>query len=150
MSLLSFFSLRYTTRRVTLTAFFSLLCVCYCILSYMIAEIRRCSSRPLCSPSWSCYGWSCLTSMCSPRSVVILSFFLFFCGMNHVYFPAQLVSQEDLPSATFWTSRGHRCHPFLPPVSASIFVAHRVQHSRFLSIHASNFAIQRSRAFRYL
>ena len=30
-------------------------------------------------------------------------------------------SWEVLPSAIFWTSRGHRCRPFSPPVRAFIF-----------------------------
>ena len=34
----------------------------------------------------------------------------------------------------FWTSRGHRCRPFFPPVLPSIFIAHRVQHSHRSSI----------------
>ena len=42
------------------------------------------------------------------------SFFFFF--SHHFYVPAQLVG--DLPSAIFWTSRGHRCRPFSPPVRA--------------------------------
>ena len=38
-----------------------------------------------------------------------------------------------LPSATFWTRscRGHSCPSFPPPVHAFIFIAHRVQLSRF-------------------
>ena len=52
---------------------------------------------------------------------------------HHFYFPAQLVG-EVLPSAIFWTRRGHRCRPFFPPVRAFVFIAHRVQHSHCSSI----------------
>ena len=38
----------------------------------------------------------------------------------HFYFPALLVG-EVLPSTSFWTSRGHMCPPFSPPVRAFIF-----------------------------
>ena len=31
--------------------------------------------------------------------------------------------------SSFWTSRGHRCRPFSPPVLGSIYIAHRVQQS---------------------
>ena len=48
-------------------------------------------------------------------------------------FTFQLNWEEVLPSAIFWTSRGHRCCPF-PPVRGLIFIAHRVQHSRCSSI----------------
>ena len=43
----------------------------------------------------------------------------------------QLNSWEILPSMTFWTSRGHRCLPSPPPVRFFIFIAHRVQDSKF-------------------
>ena len=46
----------------------------------------------------------------------------------HFYFPAQLVG-GFLPSGIFWTSRGHRCRPFSPPVRASNF--YRAQGSAF-------------------
>ena len=37
--------------------------------------------------------------------------------------------------SSFWTSRGHRCRPFFPPVLAFIFfIAHRVQQSHCSSI----------------
>ena len=37
--------------------------------------------------------------------------------------------------SSFWTSRGHRCRPFFPPVLLpSIFIAHRVQQSHCSSI----------------
>lgn len=50
--------------------------------------------------------------------------------LSYSYFPAQLVSQEmSPPPPTFWTSRGHTCLPFFPPVRAFVYVAHRVQHS---------------------
>ena len=45
-----------------------------------------------------------------------------------------LADRVALPSAIFWTSRGHRCRPFPPPVRAFIFIAHRVQHSHRSSI----------------
>ena len=50
-------------------------------------------------------------------------YFLSFLYINrlNVYVPAQLVR-----GATFWTSRGHRCPPFSPPVHASIFIAHSI------------------------
>ena len=38
-----------------------------------------------------------------------------------LYFPVSRLG--DLPSANFWTSRGHRCRPFCPPVRAFIFTA---------------------------
>ena len=37
-----------------------------------------------------------------------------------IIFTFQLTSQEVLPSAIFWTSRGHRCRPF-PPARAFNF-----------------------------
>ena len=36
--------------------------------------------------------------------------------------------------SSFWTSRGHRCRPFSPPVLALNFIAHRVQQSHCSSI----------------
>ena len=39
------------------------------------------------------------------------------------------ISQEVLPSAIFWTSRCHRCHPFFPPVRAVIFLS-RIGYTR--------------------
>ena len=37
--------------------------------------------------------------------------------------------------SSFWTSRGHRCRPFSPPVlSPSVFIAHRVQQPHCSSI----------------
>ena len=36
--------------------------------------------------------------------------------------------------SSFWTSRGHRCRPFFPPVLAFNFIAHRVQQSPCSSI----------------
>ena len=37
--------------------------------------------------------------------------------------------------SSFWTSRGHRCRPFFPPVLAfNFFIAHRVQQSHCSSI----------------
>ena len=36
--------------------------------------------------------------------------------------------------SSFWTSRGHRCRPFSPPVLAFSFIAHRVQQSHCSSI----------------
>ena len=79
---------------------------------------------------------------------IFFSFFLFLV----IAFTLQLNSYEVLPSATFWTSRGHRFLPFSPPVLACIFSAHRVRHSHF-SIGcgrrvASNFTNSRFRAFR--
>ena len=71
------------------------------------------------------------------------SFFLFFVKA----FSFQLNSYEVLPSAIFWTSRGHRCRPLSPPVRAFIFIAHRVQHSRCSSIFIEC-CYCRSRAFR--
>ena len=54
-----------------------------------------------------------------------------------------------LSLSSFWTSRGHRCRPFFPPVLASIFIAHRVQQSHCSSIfHRVKIANSRSRAFR--
>ena len=59
-----------------------------------------------------------------------------------------------LPSAAFcWTSRGHTCLPFPPPVHAFMFRAHGVQHSRFSASYARRFLMflatnSRSRAFR--
>ena len=41
-----------------------------------------------------------------------------------ITFALQLNSKEFLPSATFWTTRGHRCLPFFPPGHASINIAH--------------------------
>ena len=37
---------------------------------------------------------------------------------NHHFSLPSSASLEDLPSATFWTSRGLRCHPFHPPAPA--------------------------------
>ena len=52
--------------------------------------------------------------------------------------------------SSFWTSRGHRCRPFSPPVLAFNFcIAHRVQQSQSLLVDfSSNVANSRSRAFR--
>ena len=52
--------------------------------------------------------------------------FFFFFFYHHFHFPAQLVV---LPSAIFWTSRGHRCRPFSPPARAFNF--HRAEGSAF-------------------
>ena len=43
------------------------------------------------------------------------------------FFPTLLLS-------SFWTSRGHRCRSFCPPVLAFNFIAHRVQQSHCSSI----------------
>ena len=48
--------------------------------------------------------------------------------------------------SSFWTSRGHRCRPFPPAISAFIFIAQRVQYLQRSSI-TSNFSHSRSRAF---
>ena len=64
----------------------------------------------------------------STRLFVLLLFFL---------------SSRSIPSSTrrsfserptAWTSRGHSCGSFFPPVHAFIYVAHGVQHSHRLSI----------------
>ena len=44
-------------------------------------------------------------------------------GLFIISFTFQLNSQEVLPSAIFWTSRGHRCHAFSPPVRVFIFIS---------------------------
>ena len=50
------------------------------------------------------------------------TFFFSSCFLDRLfYFPAQLVG-GFLPSAIFWTSRGHRCRPFSPPVRAFNFL----------------------------
>ena len=41
---------------------------------------------------------------------------------------------STLSLSSFWTSRGHRCHPFSSPVLAFNFVAHSVQQSHCSSI----------------
>ena len=48
---------------------------------------------------------------------------VFFCSFFHT---------QSLSS--FWTSRGHRCRPFFPPVLAFNFIAHRVQQPHCSSI----------------
>ena len=51
--------------------------------------------------------------------------------------------------SSFWTSRGHRCRPFSPPVLVFNFIAHRVQQSIPLLVHvSSSVAYSRSRVFR--
>ena len=71
-----------------------------------------------------------------PNPVIQLRPFLSF------FFPSLLLSSSTrrrfLPSATVWTSRGHWCRPFSPPVRAFIFIAHRVQHA-----HCSSILIER-------
>ena len=57
-----------------------------------------------------------------------------------IIFTLRLNSQQVLPSATSWTSRGHRCLPFSPPVHAFIFIAHRVQHFHSSVFHARRFS----------
>ena len=56
---------------------------------------------------------------------------------------AFFLSSRSIPSSTrrsfserptAWTSRGHSCGSFFPPVHAFIYVAHGVQHSHRLSI----------------
>ena len=74
------------------------------------------------------------------RPVIYMPFF-----KHHFHFPAHVVGGFTLP-VIFWTSHGHRCLPFAPPVRAFIFIAHR------FSIHtarrfSSNAANSRSRAF---
>ena len=49
--------------------------------------------------------------------------------------------------SSFWTSRGHRCRPFSPPVLAFICIALRVQQSPLLVDFLSSVANSRSRAF---
>ena len=73
-----------------------------------------------------------LPSSCdSCRGTVLCIYSLFFFYITCTF---QLNSSEVLPSATFWTSRVHRCRPFFPPVRAFNFIAHRVQHSHCSSI----------------
>ena len=59
-------------------------------------------------------NWSKLDFFFSER----VRFFLFFFNLTFTFQPS---SQEVLPSAIFWTSRGHRCRPFSSPVRAFIF-----------------------------
>ena len=59
---------------------------------------------------------------------------IFMILVSIITFTFQLNSWEALPSAIFWTSRGHRCRPFSPRYVPSIFIAHRVQHSHCSSI----------------
>ena len=47
---------------------------------------------------------------------------------------ASFFSCCTLVLSSFWTSRGHRCRPFSPPVLAFNFNAHRVQQSHCSSI----------------
>ena len=56
---------------------------------------------------------------------------------DEIPFTSQLNSQEVLPSAIFWTSRGHTCRPFLPPGTCLQFLLrtrYTVQHSHCSSI----------------
>ena len=69
--------------------------------------------------------------------------FVFF----NITFTSQPSSYEVLPSAIFWTSRGHRCRPFSPryvPLFLSR-IGFSIPTARRFS---SNAAIPRSRAFR--
>ena len=64
---------------------------------------------------------------------------------------ATRINRRFTLSATFWTSRGHRCRPFSPPVRAFIFIAHirfSIPTARRLS-SKFNVANSRSPAFRY-
>ena len=61
----------------------------------------------------------------------IHSFTFFLLLLSHCYFPA---SGQAVVLSSFWTSRGHTCRPFPPPVRAFIFIAHRIQHSLCSSI----------------
>ena len=56
------------------------------------------------------YPFLCLRTL---RSVC----FIYFCSFFFLVgpFALQLNSLDVLPSATFWTSHGHRCVPFSPP-----------------------------------
>ena len=51
-----------------------------------------------------------------------------------ITFTFQVDTQESLPSAIFWASRGHRYLPFTLPPIALIFMGHRVQNSHCSSI----------------
>ena len=64
-------------------------------------------------------------------NIYIPGIYLVYIDMIYITFTFQLNSynRRFLPSATFWTSRGHRCRPFPPPVRAFNF--HRAQGSAF-------------------
>ena len=51
---------------------------------------------------------------------IYVRFFLFFFSTSLLLSSLSL-SWEVLPSTSFWTSRGNRCHPFSPPVRAFSF-----------------------------
>ena len=65
-------------------------------------------------------GWdSAVLGTITPRMYIFFFFFFF----------------RTLLLSSFWTSRGHRCCPFSPPVLAfNSFIAHRVQQSHCSSI----------------
>ena len=67
--------------------------------------------------------------------VRVLRFSLYFLHLNFIF-------------SSFWTSRGHRCRPFISPVLA--FVVYRAKSSEIpmLVDYLSNVANSRSRAFR--
>ena len=48
-------------------------------------------------------------------------FFFFSFFSTSITFSSRPYSWEILPSTSFWTSRGHKCPPFSPPVRAFIF-----------------------------
>ena len=87
-------------------------------------------------------------------------FFLFFFLI--ITFTFQLNSQEVLPSEMFWTSRGHRCRPFSPPLRAfnfyraqgSVFPLlvdfHRMVLTHALALSANNFFMQEQYVIYYL
>ena len=68
-----------------------------------------------------------------------------------ITFTLKLNPYDILPSATFWTNRGHRFVLF-PHMDCLHFIARKVQHSRFLALYSlrfsPDFAYSRSSAFR--
>ena len=77
-----------------------------------------------------------------------LYFFFILLLFFNITFTFQPYSWDFLPSTSFWTSRGHRCRPFSPPVRAFIFllrIGFSIPTARRFS---SNVANPRSCAFR--
>ena len=74
-----------------------------------------------------------LPSLLTHRVHTYIHYYLFI-FITFTFFQPNLY--EVLPSAIFWTSRGHRCRPVSPPVRAFVFIAHtnRVKHSQCSSI----------------
>ena len=104
---------------------------CFCRLTTYLLPAKREEGRL--SFKFS-YGQSVPRRLLMNTCVYLMYVHILYLVFLIVTFAFQLVVVGVLPSAIFWTSRGHRCRPFSPPIRASISITHTVQHSQCSSM----------------